>query len=513
MRRILLLIMCVVIVISTAACGDTGYQAINDRDDDAIDGIHIYYDKGEGYEYFSPEHNLEYMIQTPSVQYNPKLGHMLAALSDSVYNKANIEKSMLELGFESNNINPFYNDNLNRFIIGTKPLDDGRTLVLIIVRGSDGIMDNWEQWQSNFSADNSQPAYGMNIHRAFLEACEAVDAELNKLIGDSLSNNVFVITGHSRGAATANVLAYKLLYDGVSAENVYCYTFASLNVANGNWNHVLPAECIFNICNDNDPAPSFPADMFVKWEKFGVSYWIDMTGAEFNHNMNDVYLRYMREEKSASAFMEKTENADSRIDESWKSSDFPIEGSWKSVGSVGFGQAQPGSIVTFDGTHCNFYSPNDTYSLYQSGEEFLLECTSMIFSETLQFDVIIIDESNIQIKYGSTTTQLKRLDTSSGEEPGVQPSDFSIVGSWKSVGDWGFGQAQPGATVTFDGEHCNFYSPYDTYHFYQEDGKWKLSCKNVLWQDVVDFTVEIIDNDNINIYYGSSSVTKLKRSN
>lgn len=193
--------------------------------------------------------------------------------------------------------------------------------------------------------------------------------------------------------------------------------------------------------------------------------------------------------------------------------DFDIVGSWKSVGDSGFGQAQPGSIVTFDELHCNFYSPNDTYSLYQSGEEILLECTSMIFSERLEFNVVIIDDSNIEIKYGSTTTRLKRLDTSSGEEFGVDNSDFSIVGSWKSVGDSGFGQAQPGATVTFDGKHCNFYSPYDTYHFYQEDGQWNLSCKNVLWQDVVDFTVEIIDNDNINIYYSSSNVTNLKRCN
>ncbi len=193
--------------------------------------------------------------------------------------------------------------------------------------------------------------------------------------------------------------------------------------------------------------------------------------------------------------------------------DFDIVGSWKSVGDSGFGQAQPGAIVTFDELHCNFYSPNDTYSLYQSGEEILLECTSMIFSERLDFNVVIIDDSNIQIKYGSTTTQLKRLDIFLGEESGVDNSGFSIVGSWKSVGDWGFGQAQPGATVTFDGEHCNFYSPYDTYHFYQEEGKWKLSCKNFLWQDVVDFTVEIIDDDNINIYNSSSRVTKLTRSN
>lgn len=407
MKKILLLLICVVIVISTAACDETDYQANNDTQD----GIHIYLNGDAGYEYFSPEHNLEYMIQTPSVQYNPKLGHMLAALSDSAYNKANIEKSMLELGFETQNINTFYSDNLNRFIIGTKPLEDGRTLVLITVRGSDGFMDNWEQWQSNFSVDNSQPAYGMSIHRAFLEACEQVEAELNKLIGDNLSNNVFVITGHSRGAATANVLAYKLLYDGVLDENMYCYTFASLNVANGNWNHVLPAECIFNICNDNDPAPSFPADVFVKWEKFGVSYWIDVTGAAFNHDMNDVYLRYMREEKNASAFIEKTENSDSRIDESWKKSDFQIEGSWQSVGDTGFGQAQPGAIVTFDGESCNFYSPKDSYRLYAQNGEVILECTSFLFNDTLIFNVDIADDDLLYIRYGTITTTLQRVDS------------------------------------------------------------------------------------------------------
>ena len=191
--------------------------------------------------------------------------------------------------------------------------------------------------------------------------------------------------------------------------------------------------------------------------------------------------------------------------------DFSIIGSWKSIGDSGFGQVQPGSIVTFDEEHCNFYSPNDTYSLYRSGEDILLECTSTLFSDTLMFNVVIIDDNNIQIQYGSVTTKLKRLDTSLGEGPGAEPPNFSIVGSWKSVGDWGFGQAQPGATVRFDGSRCNFYSPYDTYEFYKEDGKWKLSCKNVLWQDVLTFTVEIIDNDNINIYYGSSYVTILKR--
>ena len=38
-------------------------------------------------------------------------------------------------------------------------------------------------------------------------------------------------------------------------------------------------------------------------------------------------------------------------------SKFEIEGKWKSVGDYGFGQAQPGNIVSFDGTHCIFLVP------------------------------------------------------------------------------------------------------------------------------------------------------------
>ena len=239
--------------------------------------------------------------------------------------------------------------------------------------------------------------------------------------------------------------------------------------------------------------------------------YIEFVFKYLNLTIHDLYTFIDAFSKDLIDSREVPENIDRLLNKPMPVEDFDITGSWKSVGDSGFGQAQPGTIVTFDGEHCNFYSPNDTYSIYQKGEKIVLECSSMIFSEKLKFDVVIKDDDNIEIKYGSTTTKLKRLHTSSGEGSGAATANFSIVGSWKSVGESGFGQAQPGAKVTFDGEHCNFYSPYDTYHFYEEDGKWILSCKNVLWQDVLMFTVEIIDNDNINIYYSPTNVTKLER--
>lgn len=92
-----------------------------------------------------------------------------------------------------------------------------------------------------------------------------------------------------------------------------------------------------------------------------------------------------------------------------KSTSFAIEGKWKSVGNTGFGQAQPGSIVNFNGTNCNFFSPSDTYAFYKSGSSYILDVTSMLTSQNLSCKVNIIDNNNIEITYGSTVTKLKRM--------------------------------------------------------------------------------------------------------
>ena len=84
---------------------------------------------------------------------------------------------------------------------------------------------------------------------------------------------------------------------------------------------------------------------------------------------------------------------------------FSIEGKWKSVGSYGFGQAQPGAIVVFDGNNCNFYSPNDTYAFYKEDDRYVLDITSVL-GESLSQTVNIIDDDNIEI----AGTSLKRME-------------------------------------------------------------------------------------------------------
>ena len=83
-------------------------------------------------------------------------------------------------------------------------------------------------------------------------------------------------------------------------------------------------------------------------------------------------------------------------------SQFSIEGTWKNTGSYTYGQVQSGAIVRFNGSNCNVVSPSDTYAFYKDGSDYRLDCTTMLFSETLSFEVDIIDNDHICIYTGSS---------------------------------------------------------------------------------------------------------------
>lgn len=90
-------------------------------------------------------------------------------------------------------------------------------------------------------------------------------------------------------------------------------------------------------------------------------------------------------------------------------SDFSIEGKWKNVGEYTFGQVSSGAIVAFDGTHCNVVSPQDTYAVYKAGDNYRLDCTTLL-GETLSFTMRTVDEDNIDIYYGSNYLGMTRVD-------------------------------------------------------------------------------------------------------
>lgn len=89
-------------------------------------------------------------------------------------------------------------------------------------------------------------------------------------------------------------------------------------------------------------------------------------------------------------------DAESQTDSYIVPDSYDITGKWKSIGESGFGQAQPGAVIVFDGDRCNFYSPNDTYAFYLDGDRYVLNLTTPL-GESLEKTVNIIDDDNIEI--------------------------------------------------------------------------------------------------------------------
>ncbi len=85
---------------------------------------------------------------------------------------------------------------------------------------------------------------------------------------------------------------------------------------------------------------------------------------------------------------------------------------------------------------------------------------------------------------------------------------FSIEGRWKSVGDSVWGQAAPGAIITFDGSRANLYSPSDTYAFYSQGGAYHLDVTGLLG-GTTDFNVQVIDGNDVELTIAGDPSTKL----
>lgn len=140
------------------------------------------------------------------------------------------------------------------WISAEKELSDGSKLIYIIVKGTTG-----NEWYGNFNVASAEDkgTYDSNnegIHYSFKSASNALVEDIKNKYGGLSKKVKYVITGHSRGAAVANLVAKQLTdeKDGNSnIEAVYGYTFATpmtiaKNKIEKDYNN------IFNFCFDDD---------------------------------------------------------------------------------------------------------------------------------------------------------------------------------------------------------------------------------------------------------------------
>ena len=194
-----------------------------------------------------------WFVQAPS-QYQQGLAQASMALSAAAYSQNQGEEladALTGLGFEQVHLYHYgpeeeEAENQVAYAFGFKKLAGAdKTLVAIVIQGTNGSA----QWRSNFRIGEGNHHQGFALARD--EMMEQLESYLAALPEDE---PLFFLTGHSRGAAVANLAAQRLTEED---KTVYCYTFATPATVQKN---AITEETpgIFNTLSPQDPIPRLP---------------------------------------------------------------------------------------------------------------------------------------------------------------------------------------------------------------------------------------------------------------
>ena len=240
-------------------------------------------------------------LQNSSI-YSHELAILAAELSHLAYSPAELYNRLEQLGMS--NIRRFetgvrWHDTDPHFVEFTVGLSTEErnskiyNLIFVVIRGT----ATHYEWVSNFTVIQASDE---ELHLGFdLATTRLLDSLLDFLPGDIVDNpgnNIFLITGHSRGGAVANLLAsvYRHRFP-VRFDNLFTYTFASPNTMSPrNYSTDYP---IFNIVNEYDLVPRVPAGNWIRagTDKFFNSFsWVPVMRLYYNHS-HEMHLNWMRD--------------------------------------------------------------------------------------------------------------------------------------------------------------------------------------------------------------------------
>lgn len=253
----------------------------------------------------SKQYYTDAYFESPSMQVQYGLAKLSMLSAASVYNKGHAERLMEECEFDTHKyVKKTPTDSKNDTVsyeIGVRTVD-GITIIAVWVKGTSADYE----WISNWRLGKE------DTHEGFVKAEEAMYKEIKEYLSSQhipLSNEGGIkmwITGHSRGAAVANLFA-KRMTDEIGLVNVYAYTFATPRVSKG----ASRAGCenIFNYINSGD----FVTEVAPKawgYKRYGVDVLLDTSKkgemeSKFEKLSGDTYDGFNESEKNSlvSAFL------------------------------------------------------------------------------------------------------------------------------------------------------------------------------------------------------------------
>lgn len=220
------------------------------------------------------------MYESGPMNYDDKFG-----LEDSAWNEVIVSNHMddvieykLNKGFSNNNVSfaKYYDDDISEAIFGHKRVEyNGQTkeIIAVFVRGTNGTI---EEWSSNFDIGdlNNFSKYrdwtNSKNHKGFDVTATRIQKALREYIDAYIINNSKIsywVTGHSRGAAIANIISANLIDN---AGEVFAYTFATPNTTTDLNANASRYDSIFNYVNENDFVTYVPMSQW-GFRRYGLS--------------------------------------------------------------------------------------------------------------------------------------------------------------------------------------------------------------------------------------------------
>ena len=266
----------------------------------------------------------KWFYESKTTDYNHKIARIAVLLSEISY--VHVEENpesnpMIEtyriLGFKDNDIEWNYTldyadseigNNQAAYSFACKDIKTGggtKKLVFIVLRGTP-LSAN--EWISNINVSDSTHK-NVPVHEGFFKTAGKIKTKLLDFLQKKeikASEAFFLITGHSRGASLANLLAATLDDEKiVTSEHLFVYTFAAPNVSQEEKTNDEKYNFIWNIVNAEDIIPSIPPNRGNwKWKKFGqtkviANYWNTEPQTymdDFVPRMNEYYTRLLLRE-------------------------------------------------------------------------------------------------------------------------------------------------------------------------------------------------------------------------
>ena len=303
-----IIVICVVVVCASVAAAYTIYTRSIADNDNPLDSF--------PYKEISVNYNNSGVTKTTGYIYNDgmllfdarneskDLSKASVALAAAAYSKSYAENALGAMDFsvvKSKNYTrkaTLQDNDFVAYTIAKKEItykSENYCYYCIVVRGTPGSAE----WFSNFNLGKS------GTHEGFNTAAEEIIDDIKVLASDDkdkdgnvydADHSILWVTGHSRGASVANLVAGKMTEEGssFSSEHIFGYTYACPAVSKS-------AKTSYkNIYNYNDPGDAIPEMPMESWgyKRYGQSVTL---GTGDYDNFNQRFYQEMNEKYSAAS--------------------------------------------------------------------------------------------------------------------------------------------------------------------------------------------------------------------